>query len=255
MKKSYFIFVILISLLFSNLSIFSQQSILSDPLVPSKPMNRMKIGFLAGINYPSSPSELNSNPVKSTPKVQQSLLNGLDGLGFNATYDLGLMLRFQATKSLNIGSDISLTGWKSQISCNCSDSLWVSTNSLSMVGFGFLFQYFIYDNFFITPEISYNIFTVNSTENDKVRGNMDFTKIYSRIGAGLALGYEFPLSGKVSLDLFAKARVPNLLLKPSNSQTITSSPSIINSGTSSNEANITFISLNLGLAFSFYYLY
>ena len=251
--KSYYIFLsVFLFILNFNYS-FCQESAISNPLDPGKLKDNVKFGLLMGINYPLSPSELTNKPQAATPKVQQSLLNGFDGLGFKSTYDLGIIIRYSLSKKFRIGSDISFTGWKSQINSNLPDSIWKSNNSLSMAGFALLMQYNFFGNFYITPELTYNLFNVNTTENDIYRGTVNFSKSYSRIGAGIGLGYELPVYQQFSLDIFAKARVPNLLMIHSINTNFNESQSIINSGTNTIESSILMLSLNLGLTYSFYY--
>ena len=90
---------------------------------------------------------------------------------------------------------------------------------------------------------------MNVTENSS-RGNLDFSKSYTRIGVGLLLGYEIPLSNKFTVDIFAKGQFPNLLLGKESSDPNSESESLINSKNETAEAKLFLISFNIGILFS-----
>ncbi|OGU16088.1 MAG: hypothetical protein A2X61_13325 [Ignavibacteria bacterium GWB2_35_12] len=212
-------------------------------------MHPIIIGVLGGINLPLSPSELVNKPTTATQYVQQSLLNGLNGLGFQSTYNFGIVAKYTLSKKFLLGANIEYSGWKSINSCNCNDTIGKSENKLTLFHFGFFLQYFIYKNLYAVPEISFNILGARVTENS-VRGNLDFSKSYPRIGAGLGLGYEIPLTNKFTFDLSAKRQFLNLLLNKENHNTNSESESLINSKNETKEATLFILSFNIGILFT-----
>jgi len=248
-----FISIFVILIFFNFLLLYSQENKQGSPIEPGKKIQSFKIGILGGINIPLSPPELVNEPTTATKEVQPSLLNGLNGLGFGTTYNFGIIGKYSVSELMLIGANIEYSGWKSINSCNCDDEEFgKSENSLSLLHFGIFYHYFLYENLYAGPEIGFNFFNVNVVENSS-RGELDFSKSYTRVGLGLALGYEYLLSKQFALDISAKAHFPNLILGQENTNPTVDSESLINSKDKIAEANIFLISFNIGLLFSIYY--
>ena len=245
--KNYIYVQIFAMLIFSIFNIaMSQELTQPSPLEPGKIIHPVKIGLYAGNNLPLSPSELSGKPTTATQNVQQSLSNGLNGLGFGSTISMGVIAKYPLSEKFLLGANIGYSGWKSENSCNCSDKIGTSTNSLTFLQFGALAQYFLFDKFYATVELNMNMFGVKATENSN-RGNLDFSKSYNRVGAGIGFGYELPVWYKFAFDFSVKGQLPNLLLGQENTG---SSESLINSAGNTKEAMIFIISFNIGLLFS-----
>jgi hypothetical protein len=250
MKNKTLLLLITLFFVFSIQSqLNSQHNTPDTPLLPSEKIHSIKIGVFGGFNEPISPTEIVNKPTTATMNVQQSLLNGLDGLGYQSTYNIGIVAKYPLSQKYLSGINIEYSGWKSTNSCNCYDSVGISENKLTMIRFGFFIQYFIYKNLYVIPELSFNLFGVNITENS-LRGNLDFSKSYTRIGAGLGLGYEILLTSKYSLDLTAKGQLPNLLLGKENNNSNSESESLINSKNETKEATLFILSFNIGILLS-----
>ena len=234
-------------LLFCNYyTVIGQEETQSSPLEPGEKIYPIKIGMLSGAHLPLSPAELVNKPTTATETVQSSLLNGLDGLGYGPTINFGIIGKYPFSEKLYLGASIEYSGWNSENSCNCNDNIYKSENSLTMLHFGVFAEYFLYDKFYVSPELSLNLFGVNVSEYSN-RGILDFSKSYPRIGGGLGVGYEFPLTDKFTIDISAKGQFPNLLLGKENSGY---SESLINSSGETKEAMLFLLSFNLGLLFS-----
>jgi opacity protein-like surface antigen len=218
----------------------------SNPIKPGQMVYPVEIGLYSGINNPLSPSEIVNKPTTAAKDIQQSLLNGFDGLGFGPTVNLGVVVKYPLSETFYLGANVEYSGWKSNNSCNCSDNIDKSLNSLNLIHFGLMTQYYLYDLLYASGELGLNLLDAKATENSN-RGNLDFTKSYTRIGAGFGLGYEIPLTNKYSIDLSAKGQFPNLFLGEDN---LGNSESLINSTGNSNEATIFILSLNIGFLFS-----
>jgi hypothetical protein len=218
----------------------------ATPIQPGERIHALKIGVFGGLNLPVKPSELVSKPTVATMEVQQSLLNGLDGLGYGPTVNLGVVAKYPLSDKFYLGANIEYSGWKSTNSCNCNDIVGKSVNSLTMLNFGVFSQYVLFYNFYIAPEISFNLLNAKVTENSS-RGNLDFSKSYPRIGMGLGVGCELPLTNKFALDVSAKGRFPNLLLGKENNG---NSESLINSKNETKEALLFILTFNIGLLYS-----
>ncbi len=232
---------------------YSQENKQGSPTEPGKKIQSFKIGLLGGINIPLSPLELVNKPTTATKEVQTSLLNGLDGLGFGTTYNIGVTGKFPLSELFLSGANLEYSGWESINTCNCQDEEFgKSENSLSLLHFGIFYHYFLYENLYAGPEIGFNFFNVNVTENSS-RGELDFSKSYTRIGLGISIGYEYPLSKQFALDISARGQFPNLLLGQENTNPTADSESLINSKDETAEANLFLISFNIGLLFSIYY--
>jgi opacity protein-like surface antigen len=248
--KKIFILIPMLYLLMFHQSAFGQDTSLSDPLIPGGLIKSFKIGAFGGINYPLSPAELTNAPKNSTALVQQSLLNGRDGLGYKFTYNAGLYAKYPFSPKFYLGANISYSGWKSTTSCNCTDSLLgKSENSLGFFQITIMPQYFFFNNFYVAPELNLNMFSVNVKENNSKRGNLDFSKSYTRLGVGIGVGYEYPITKKLALDISAKTQLTNLLFKKDDDPNTPESESLINSGTNTTEASVMVLSINLGILF------
>jgi opacity protein-like surface antigen len=206
----------------------------------------VKIEVFGGINNPLSPSEIVNKPKIAVKDVQQSLLNGLDGLGYGPTINFGAAVKYPFSETYYMGVTAEYSGWQSNNSCNCNDVIGKSENSLSLLHFGLLSQYYLIDNLYASIELGLNLLDAKVVENSN-RGVLDFSKSYTRIGAGLGLGYEIPLTDIFALNISAKGQFPNLLLGEENSGKF---ESLINSGTDTKEATLFLLSLNIGLLFS-----
>lgn len=247
MKKIYLLITLLFLVIYHH-SAFSQDTSLSTPLIPGGLIKSFKIGAFGGINYPLNPAELTNAPKISSALVQQSLLNGRDGLGYKFTYNAGLCAKYPFSPKFYLGANISYSGWKSTTSCNCPDSLFgKSENSLGLFQITILPQYFFFDNFYIAPELNLNMFSVNVKENNTKRGSLDFSKSYTRLGVGIGIGYEYPVTKKLALDISAKTQLTNLLFKKDNDPNTPESESLINSGSNTTEASVTILTINLGI--------
>lgn len=139
-------------------SSFCQMESQSTPIEPGNIKYPIKIGIFSGISLPLSPAELINKPTSATSKVQQSLLNGLNGLGYGYTMDIGIIVKYPLSANIILGGNIEYSGWKSINSCNCIDSVSKSENNLDLLQFGFLAQYSFYDKFFSFIEINLKFF-------------------------------------------------------------------------------------------------
>jgi opacity protein-like surface antigen len=221
----------------------------SNPISPGKTILPVKIGLFGGVNSTVSPSEMVNKPTTASKDVQQSLLNGFNGLGFGQAINLGVVVKYPLTEDIYLGADVEYAGWKSTNSCNCNDNIDKSENSLSLLHFGLLSQYYLFDKLYASTELGLNLLGAKVTENS-TRGNLDFSKSYTRIGAGLGVGYELPLMDNFALDISAKGQFPNLLLGQENTGTNTPSESLINAAGETKESTLFILSLNIGLLFS-----
>lgn len=225
---------------------FSQEEYPATPIKPGYLIYPIKIEVFGGINLPVSPSELVNKPTTATREVQKSLLNGFNGLGFAQTFNFGIVAFYPLNDKIYLGMGIDYSKWESINSCNCNDTLGMSVNSLTMLDFAFIAQYFLYDKLYSKTELGLNILGAKVIENSN-RGNLDFTKSYPRIGAGLGIGYEIWIIDKLSLDISAYGLFPNLILGKENNG---NSESLINSKGEKNEANLIIISFKVGLLYS-----
>jgi hypothetical protein len=247
MKKMKFILMLALLVLSNFLLLSSQEIKQSTPLKPGAKTQIFKIGIYGGINIPISPPELVNKPTTATNEVQKSLLNGLNGLGFGTTYNIGIIAKYTLSEKFLLGANLDYSAWKSKNSCNCQGTdFGKSENSLANLHIGIFSHYFLYENLYAGPEFSLNIFDVKVTENS-TRGNLDFSKSYTRIGAGITAGYEIPLSDLFTIDIFAKGLFPNLL---ANSSTNSVSESLIQSKNETTETKLFLISLNIGILYS-----
>jgi len=221
----------------------------ATPLKPGEAIHQLKIGVFGGANYPLSPSVLVNKPTSATKSVQNSLLNGFDGLNYGLTYNFGIVGKYQLSEKLYLGTNIEYSGWESTNSCNCNDTVSKSENKLTLLHFGIFSQYFLFKILYVSPEISLNFLGVKVIENSN-RGNLDFSKSYPRIGAGLGVGYEIQLTKKFALDISAKGQFPNILLRKENSNANSESESLINSKNETKEAMLFILSFNIGILFS-----
>jgi hypothetical protein len=209
----------------------------------------MKVGFYIGANSINLPSILTDKPTTASKNVDLSLLNGFNGLGYGAAFNIGAILKYPFSRDFYFGGDVDYTSWKSENNCNCTDVITKSVNTLSLYHFGVFSQYFLVDNLYVTPELGLNIFGVKVTENSS-RGKIDFSKNYTRLGLGISLGYELPLAPEFSVDFTIKGHIPNLLLTSENKVGYVESESLVNSIGETKEATIVVLSFNLVILFS-----
>ena len=252
MKKLFTIFGLTFLFCFFQIASAADTTI-SSPINPAQIIHGFKIGIFGGVNIPISPKIMINSPSVATDSVQRSLMNGLDGLGYGTTYNLGLTAKYPLYEKFYLGANLSYTGWKSKSECQCGADSGSSENALSMFHFAIVPQYYFFMNFYAAPEISFNFFNAKVTENSIRRGKLDFNKSYTRIGAGLGVGYELPLTKRFSLDLSAKGQFPNLLMGKDNTGVDLNkndSESLINQKDEAKEAMLFIFSLNLGVLFA-----
>ncbi|MCX6152760.1 MAG: hypothetical protein NT007_01230 [Candidatus Kapabacteria bacterium] len=226
---------------------FASNLIQSSPLSPGNQQNETIYGITLGLGYPLSPAEMFKTPSSASTNVHANLLNGLDGLGYNFTYNVGFILKFPLNESFYIGSSLQFSQWSSSNKCNCLDNTAASQNTLSMAHTAISPQYYIYNGLFVFSEISFNIFFVDISEKSN-RGTIEFSDLYPRFGSGLGLGYEYRLSESKSIELSVKAILPNLFLKNDNFFNH-ESEALITSNNSLKEANVILLFLNLSVTF------
>lgn len=251
MKKTLLILLFISTLTLNLKSIYGQDTLLSNPLIPQEKESNLSFGITAGLNLPLAPSILTRAPKTGTATVQKALLNGLDGLGYGITHDIGLLAKYSLDDNIMLAGALTYLRWKSENSCNCLDTSAVSTNILSSVSFSLSPQFRFLKSFYIAPELNFNSFSVKVTEFNSKRGNLDFSKNYFRIGTGLILGYYHKMVRYVDLDLSVKYQIPNLLLAKSFNPSDTESQAILNDTNSTNESLIMILSFNIGILFHF----
>jgi opacity protein-like surface antigen len=252
MKNIVYLKCFILLLIYSSQNVNAQEigkESQSNPINPGKMVYPVKIGLFGGINSTVLPSEMVNKPTTATKDVQQSLLNGFDGLGFGQTINFGIIAKYPLSESFYFGAGIEYSGWKSENSCNCNNIVDNSQNSLSLLHFGLLSQYYLLGKLYTFAELGLNFLGAKVNENSN-RGKLDFTKSYTRIGAGLGVGCEFPLMNNFALDITAKGHFPNLLLGQENTGTNTPSESLISATGETKESTLFILSLNIGLLFS-----
>ena len=251
MKNIFYCLVLIIIGIGFNNPLKCQDSSKTNPLEPASEQKILKLGVFGGWNNTLAPSIMKNSPKFGSATVQKSLLNGLDGLGFANSFNLGIYGKYSLSNKLYLGANIGYTKWGSDNSCNCQpvDS-GLSQNSLSLYHFSVFAQYYFAYDFYMAPELSMNTFAVSVQENHSTRGTIDFSKNYLRIGAGLALGYSYRLAKFMELDANIKFQALNVLLAKDFNKTDTESQALINSSDSVKESIIMLVSANLGILFS-----
>jgi len=171
-----------------------------------------------GFNDMLSPKELVNKPTKALKSVDESLLNGFDGLGYNITYHIGLELKYDINDNFKLTAQINNSLWNSINSCDCfNEPFGESENTLSLWQIAFSLHYNFYENLYFSPELSINDFIVKVKENSS-RGNLDFKKNYLRIGAGFSFGYDLQLYNSLFLNFNLRTQFNNLFLKEDTKQ-------------------------------------
>ena len=211
---------------------------------------KIKYGFFGGLNMPLSPEEMTKIP-KIYDKSTESLLNGLDGLGYKTTYIIGFQGKFNFYPEFWAGGNFAYTSWLSKNSCfNDSIPTVNSENFLSLFTFGINSFYYFTDIFYSGVGVDINLFYVNVKENDSKRENIDFVNKYTRLGLNLMLGADIPIFKKVSFDVSVKAQLTNLLGLQNDNPETSRSEAIINQYGSPQESHIILLLINFGIMFS-----
>ena len=247
---------IFLVMIFCTSYLFGQQE--ANPLNPGKSTHTAEIGLSGGSSFLLSPSILTNIPTKALSTTQKSLSNGLNGLGYNATFNLGILAKFPITGNFLLGGAVNYSSWSSKSKCSCKDNFtYNSENTLTNIQVSVNAYYYFASvskiDFYVEPEINFNMLNAKAVESASKRGTLDFSKMYPRIGAGIGLGSEIPLIEKLGIDFNVKYQMLNLLLGKENKEInyTTESESVVNEENNSKEAIISVFSINIGLIYSF----
>src|SRR3989339_1924682 len=249
-SKIFLLLILLILILCKPLPLNCQEKSLDTPLNPAEKIQSIQFGIFSGLVMELFPSGVFSElPMTTSRYVQKSLMNGYDALGYGRTYGTGIYGKYTLEPNVLLGLNISYTGWKGSYHCYCgTEDFGINTNSMSLLQFSIVPQYFFWKDFYVTAEISFNVFGAKASENSK-RGVLDFSKNYFRIGTGLSAGYEYHILRQFSLDAFLKGHLTNLILRQEKSNPDTDSESLINQNDDPKESLLFFYSLNIGLLY------
>jgi hypothetical protein len=247
---------IFLVMIFCTSYLFAQQE--ANPLIPGRSIHAAAIGLSGGSSFLLSPSILTNIPTKALSTTQKSLSNGLNGLGYNATFNVGILAKFPIKGDFWLGGGLNYSSWSSKSNCSCKDIFtYNSENTLTNIQVS-VNAYYYFDSFskivfYVEPEINLNLLNAEATETASKRGTLDFSKMYPRIGAGIGLGSEIPLTKNIGIDFNVKYQMLNLLLGKENKEInyTTESESVINEENNKKEAIISVFSINIGLIYLF----
>jgi hypothetical protein len=210
----------------------------------------IKLLASAGVIYPISPSVLINKPTSAEQVVQNNILNGLDGIGYKSSITGTLAIYYSLSESTHLGISLTYAGWKSENNLICNNqNAGKSENSISILQISPSILHYLFDKLYIISEISYNHVFVSVNETNSKRGNYSFSQYYPRIGIGLSVGYEYPLSTMFDLNVYGKVQMINLFrLIPA---TATMSNVIVSNPNNNSESIISTISINLSLILNY----
>lgn len=235
--------MIIICFLFANFKLFCINY--STPLSPENNQKSFFLGLNVAENIPLNPNYFINPPTYYTEKTQQSLDNGLNGLGFGTSLSLGACIGYYLNTDISFLIHVDYSKWKSINTLFYSNSKTInSENTLELFQIACSMRYYYNWNFYISPEISFNLLPVHVKEND-IRGSIEFSKNYFRIGAGLSTGTLFPITNNLFIDLSVKAQLLNLLLQSTDKQNTPESEALIKSVNSTTEDLINLLTFKV----------
>lgn len=221
----------------------------ATPLTPSISKYKSKVGIHGGVIIPISPEELYRVP-RIYDKSSESLMNGLNGLGYKETYNIGFDATFNFYRNFWTGINFSYSSWLSKNSCKYNSNPVVnSENFLSFFNFGINGYYYLIKFIYTGIGLDINIFSVNVKEDNSKRQIIDFKNKYSRLGLSLIFGVDIPIFKRISFDVSAKAQITNLIGRQDDNPETGRSEAIINSYSNRMESHIILLQLNFGILF------
>jgi hypothetical protein len=213
---------------------------------------KVKYGFYGGVNIPLAPDEMTRVP-KIYDKASESLMNGLDGLGFKSSYIIGIQSKFNLSYGFWLGSSFSYSSWLSNNSCKNGPIPKVnSENFLSLFTFSIIPNYYLTDFLYLGAGADVNLFSVDVKEIGSQRGDFEFQQKYSRLGLCLEAGTDFQLFKDMSLDISVKAQLVNFIGRHDDNPATIQSEALISPQGSTLESHILLLQINLGIMFSSY---